>query len=65
MVNDPKASKPAATVPVERVVPAILKILSAMVHDKAHGQITITVRGGNVQLISETRQHLPARLIGS
>lgn len=46
----------------QKYVRGILILLQRLILEKAHGQITITVRDGKIQLIDERRTRLPENL---
>ena len=54
---------PALT-PLPLFAQGLLKMITRHIANKAHAQITITIRDGKVQLVSETQTHLPDNLPG-
>jgi hypothetical protein len=49
-------------VPLDKIVQGLLRLLARMLREKAHGQIVITIRDGQIQMVTETKQHLPTNL---
>jgi hypothetical protein len=37
-------------------------MIQKLIHEKAHGQITITIRAGKIQLVDERRTYLAENL---
>jgi hypothetical protein len=53
----------AAPIPaLDKAVRWILATAQKMIREKAHGQIVITIRDGQIQLLDERRTHLPNNL---
>jgi hypothetical protein len=52
---------PAAN-PLDKIIRGILKLLGQLLREKAHAQIIITVRDGNIHLVTETRTFKPDNL---
>jgi hypothetical protein len=48
--------------PLDKVVRGILLSMQKMIREKAHGQITITIRDGVIQLVDERRSFKPENL---
>ena len=49
-------------VPVEKLVRGILALVQKIIHERGHGEIVITIRDGQISLISERRNYLPQNL---
>jgi hypothetical protein len=47
----------------QKIVRGILVLLQQLVNEKAHGQVTITVRDGQISLADVRRTYLPQDLL--
>lgn len=53
---------PTPTVEQQATLQKALRLVLQLMNEKAHGQVTITLRDGNIQVLNVQRAYLPKNL---
>ncbi len=53
---------PVPPPPLKKTVRGLLLLIEQIMKERGHGQVTVTIRDGQIQLLNVSRNYLPANL---